>query len=110
MTFAHIEALGFVDTTRGKNGGIRLSKDAERVSIGAVVRKTEPDLNLLECFDPRTDHCTISTVCRLKEHPAPREGRIPERARCSHSRRDRRTAERGDRGAADPRATRSMSG
>jgi len=66
MTFAHIEALGFVDTTRGKNGGIRLSKDAERVSIGAVVRKTEPDLNLLECFDPRTDHCTISTVCRLK--------------------------------------------
>ena len=58
--------LGFVDTTRGKKGGIRLSKDAKRASIGDVVRKTEPDLNLLECFDPRTDHCVISTVCRLK--------------------------------------------
>lgn len=62
----NLAQLGFVDTTRGKKGGIRLSKDAERLSIGDVVRKTEPDLNLLECFDPRTDRCTISTVCRLK--------------------------------------------
>src|SRR5208337_1614850 len=58
--------LGFVETTRGKNGGIKLAKDAELISIGDVVRKTEPDLNLLECFDPHTDHCTITTVCRLK--------------------------------------------
>ena len=58
--------IGFVKTTRGKNGGIRLAKDAERISIADVIRVTEPDLNLLECFDPRTDHCTITTVCRLK--------------------------------------------
>ena len=58
--------MGLVETTRGKNGGIRLAKDALGISVGDVVRKTEPDLNLLECFDPRTDHCTITTVCRLK--------------------------------------------
>ncbi len=58
--------MGFVQTKRGKNGGIRLAKDAGLISIGDVVRKTEPDLNLLECFDPRTDHCTITQVCRLK--------------------------------------------
>ena len=58
--------VGFVETTRGKNGGIRLARDAEGISIGDVVRKTEPDLNLLECFDPRTDHCTITNICRLK--------------------------------------------
>ncbi len=58
--------IGFVQTTRGKYGGIRLAKDAGLISIGDVIRKTEPDLNLLECFDPRTDHCTITKGCRLK--------------------------------------------
>lgn len=58
--------IGFVETTRGKNGGMRLARDVERISIGDIVRRTEPDLNLLECFDPRTDRCTISSVCRLK--------------------------------------------
>jgi Rrf2 family nitric oxide-sensitive transcriptional repressor len=58
--------IGFVETTRGKNGGMRLARDADGISIGDIVRRTEPDLNLLECFDPRTDRCTISSVCRLK--------------------------------------------
>jgi len=58
--------IGFVHTTRGKHGGIRLAKDAGLISIGDVIRRTEPDLNLLECFDPRTDHCTITKGCRLK--------------------------------------------
>ncbi|HUO45057.1 MAG TPA: Rrf2 family transcriptional regulator [Burkholderiales bacterium] len=57
---------GFVQTTRGKGGGIRLAKDARLISIGNVVRKTEPDLDLLECFNPRTDRCAITRVCRLK--------------------------------------------
>ena len=62
----NLGVLGFVHTTRGKHGGIRLAKDARLISIGDVVRKTEPDLNLLECFDPRTDRCTITKGCRLK--------------------------------------------
>ncbi|BCK88299.1 HTH-type transcriptional repressor NsrR [Sideroxyarcus emersonii] len=57
---------GFITTTRGKNGGIRLARSAESILLSDVVRKTEPDLDLLECFNPATDNCVISPTCRLK--------------------------------------------
>jgi len=58
--------LGFITTSRGKHGGIRLARPAEQISISEVVRKTEPDMDLLECFNPKTDNCVISPTCRLK--------------------------------------------
>lgn len=57
---------GFIATTRGKNGGIRLARSAEAILLSDVVRKTEPDMDLLECFNPATDNCVISPTCRLK--------------------------------------------
>jgi len=62
----NLSLIGLIETTRGKRGGIRLAKDAGGIPVGDVVRKTEPDLNLLECFDPDTDRCKITKVCRLK--------------------------------------------
>jgi Rrf2 family nitric oxide-sensitive transcriptional repressor len=56
----------FIITTRGKNGGIKLARPAEEISISEVVKKTEPDMDLLECFNPKTDNCAISPTCRLK--------------------------------------------
>lgn len=56
----------FITTSRGKNGGIRLAHSAEQILLSDVVRKTEPDMNLLECFNPETDNCVISPTCRLK--------------------------------------------
>ena len=64
-----VHSLGineFITTSRGKNGGIRLARPADEILLSDVVRKTEPDLNLLECFDPQTDQCVISPTCRLK--------------------------------------------
>jgi len=58
--------LGFIITSRGKNGGIKLARRAEEISISEVVKKTEPDMDLLECFNPKTDNCTISRTCSLK--------------------------------------------
>jgi len=58
--------LGFISTSRGKNGGIKLSRPAEEISISEVVKKTEPDMDLLECFNAKTDNCTITRTCRLK--------------------------------------------
>jgi Rrf2 family nitric oxide-sensitive transcriptional repressor len=56
----------FIITSRGKNGGIRLARPAEEILLSDVVKKTEPDMDLLECFNPKTDFCVISPTCRLK--------------------------------------------
>lgn len=57
---------GFILTSRGKNGGIWLARPADEINLGDVVMKTEPDMDLLECFNPETDKCVISAICRLK--------------------------------------------
>ena len=56
----------FITTSRGKNGGIRLARPAEEIILSDVLKKTEPDFDLLECFNPTTDNCVISPTCRLK--------------------------------------------
>ena len=58
--------LGLVETIRGRNGGIRLAKPAADINIGAVVRETEDNMNMAECFDETQNHCIISPACRLK--------------------------------------------
>ncbi len=58
--------LGYIETTRGRGGGIRLAIDPETVSIGEIVRKTEEDFQLVECFSDDTNLCVISPACKLK--------------------------------------------
>lgn len=56
---------GFVETMRGRGGGLRLAKPPEEIRIGAVFRCTEEDLTLVHCFsDPR--NCAIGGVCGLQ--------------------------------------------
>jgi Rrf2 family nitric oxide-sensitive transcriptional repressor len=57
---------GYIHTTRGKHGGIRLARSPAHIVIGEVVRKTEPDFALLECLNPDADRCVITNVCKLK--------------------------------------------
>lgn len=57
---------GVLETTRGRGGGLRLMKPAEQIRVGDVVRAAETDFRLVECFDPRTNQCTLSPSCRLK--------------------------------------------
>ncbi|GAB2784967.1 nitric oxide-sensing transcriptional repressor NsrR [Halomonas shantousis] len=56
---------GYVESVRGKNGGIRLARPAEEINIGALVRETEPDMLLVECFRAQNE-CVITPVCALK--------------------------------------------
>lgn len=58
--------LGYVETVRGRNGGVRLNKAPQDVNIGKLVRRTEEDFNLLECFDPEHNTCILSPICRFK--------------------------------------------
>lgn len=57
---------GLIETTRGRGGGLRLLKEPGAIRIGDVVRATETDFRLVECFDPRTNLCSLSPSCRLK--------------------------------------------
>ncbi len=57
--------LGFVDSARGRNGGIRLARDPGHINLGDVVRKTEPHFNIAECFDAETNTCPIAPACDL---------------------------------------------
>jgi Rrf2 family nitric oxide-sensitive transcriptional repressor len=56
---------GDIETVRGKGGGIRLKNSAESINLGAVIRRTEPDLALVPCFD-RVDACAIGKACLLQ--------------------------------------------
>ena len=61
--------LGWVETVRGRNGGLRLAPASLDLTVGAVVRETENDFSLVGCFpDEHGDRrgCVIEPQCRLK--------------------------------------------
>ena len=59
--------LGFVESLRGRKGGLRLGQEPAQINIGAVVRSTEPDFYMAECFDPNKNNCRLSSDCILKD-------------------------------------------
>lgn len=57
---------GLVETVRGRNGGLRLKLEPAEITLGAVVRCTEPDFHMAECFDPHSKPCALAASCRLR--------------------------------------------
>ncbi|MCR0984657.1 RrF2 family transcriptional regulator [Roseomonas populi] len=59
---------GFVETARGRGGGLRLARAPEEIRVGDVVRFTEDDLALVACFQPPEGGggCALMNVCRLQ--------------------------------------------
>jgi len=57
---------GLLETTRGRGGGVRLVKSPAKIRIGDVVRASETDFRLVECFDADTNTCTMTASCRMK--------------------------------------------
>jgi Rrf2 family nitric oxide-sensitive transcriptional repressor len=55
---------GYLTAVRGRSGGLRLAKPASEIRLGDVVRMTEPDFALVECFSTGTE-CVIQGCCRL---------------------------------------------
>ena len=54
---------GFLDSVRGKGGGLRLSRPEEEIVIGDVVRHMEP-MKLVECMGA-DNRCLLTSCCRL---------------------------------------------
>ncbi|MGZ9021231.1 MAG: Rrf2 family transcriptional regulator [Rhodoplanes sp.] len=63
---AELCRLGYLETVRGRTGGCRLAKPPEEIRIGVVIRQTEGDVILVECFDPATNSCPLTPACKLR--------------------------------------------
>jgi Rrf2 family nitric oxide-sensitive transcriptional repressor len=57
---------GFLETVRGRGGGLRLARQPEKIGLGEIIRSTEDDLALVECFTPASNTCAIIKACRLR--------------------------------------------
>jgi Rrf2 family nitric oxide-sensitive transcriptional repressor len=56
---------GYLNTVRGRKGGIRLMREPRHINIGQVVRDTEDQLNVIGCLEHR-GYCCIERVCVLR--------------------------------------------
>jgi len=56
---------GYLDTVRGRNGGIRLTRKPRDINIGEVVRDTEDRLDVIECLG-QVGYCRIERACVLR--------------------------------------------
>mgnify|MGYP002062285485 CR=1 FL=1 len=57
---------GYIETVRGRGGGIRLAHDPININVGEVVKKMEDDFYLVECFNCASNRCVITPVCKLR--------------------------------------------
>jgi Rrf2 family nitric oxide-sensitive transcriptional repressor len=62
-----LSALGWVESVRGRGGGIRLLIDPHQLRVGDVLRQTETDFDLVECFDPQHNNCKITHRCQFRK-------------------------------------------
>lgn len=66
----HLSKHGFVETVRGKGGGMKLARPADQINIGEVVRGAEVDVALVECLQPASGAngagCAIMPMCELQ--------------------------------------------
>lgn len=58
--------LGFIHAVRGRRGGLRLGRPAQDIRVSDVVRHTEPDFFIAECFNGATNRCSLTANCALR--------------------------------------------
>jgi Rrf2 family nitric oxide-sensitive transcriptional repressor len=63
---ARLAARGYVETQRGKGGGMRLARAPGAIRLGDVVRDLEAELGVVECLTEGGGNCVISPACRLR--------------------------------------------
>lgn len=62
----NLAGAGYVETIRGKDGGVRLVTEPDQINIAQVVREMENDLGVVACLRKGGGSCTITPSCKLK--------------------------------------------
>jgi Rrf2 family transcriptional regulator, nitric oxide-sensitive transcriptional repressor len=61
-----LAAEGFVESVRGRSGGLKLARPASALNVGSIVRAMEDTGSFVECFDAATNSCVVTPVCGLR--------------------------------------------
>ncbi|WP_430472870.1 RrF2 family transcriptional regulator [Thalassospira lucentensis] len=56
---------GYIETIRGRSGGITLAREPDQISIGTLVRKLESQTALVECMHEDRGNCRLASACGL---------------------------------------------
>jgi Rrf2 family nitric oxide-sensitive transcriptional repressor len=56
----------YVKIQPGRSGGVTLAREPHTMPLGDIIRHSEPNLRLVECFDGQTNTCPIASICGLK--------------------------------------------
>ena len=63
----NLSKLGYIQSSKGKGGGIKLLITPDKINLKGLVMQLEPNLYLVECFDLPNNRCSISNNCKLKQ-------------------------------------------
>lgn len=56
---------GMIESVRGKGGGVRLALAPADIRLGQVIRCSEGETTIVECFSAENNACRITPACRL---------------------------------------------
>lgn len=63
-----LSQLGYIETTKGKGGGLQIAQGAGNLRLGDLISQLEPNMGIAECFDTKTNTCRITGSCQLKHY------------------------------------------
>ncbi|MCO5142391.1 MAG: Rrf2 family transcriptional regulator [Oligoflexia bacterium] len=63
----HLAKVNFIDTIRGRSGGLLIKEETGRKSLKDIVISTEESFNIAECFSGRRCECFFLKKCLLKK-------------------------------------------
>lgn len=64
-----VQRLGkteYISSSKGRNGGLKLGLNPKDINLGDVLKITEDNLTLVECFSHDKCTCNLTEVCKLK--------------------------------------------
>ena len=56
----------YINSSRGKGGGLKIAHRPEEIVVGAVIRDTEPNFHIAECLSQIHEDCSVESICQLK--------------------------------------------